>query len=96
MTEHAHRLGPIWLSPGITRGNALTKLYASFISIGMLSGMSILVFSYFGGIWFDTWRPAGPFIVIGAVQVGLLIAAFIVRLIAPGQIPASAATTADR
>ena len=38
----AQRLGPIWLAPGISRGNVITKLYASFISIGMLSGMSLL------------------------------------------------------
>jgi len=36
------RLGPIWLAPGISRGNCLTKFYAAFVSIGMLTGMSLL------------------------------------------------------
>lgn len=36
------RLGPIELSPGITRGNVLVKLWASFVGISALSGISIL------------------------------------------------------
>jgi len=36
------RLGPIELAPGISRGNALTKLYASFVTIACLTGMSLL------------------------------------------------------
>jgi MFS family permease len=36
------RLGPIWLAPGITRVNLLTKFWAAFVSIVMLSGASIL------------------------------------------------------
>jgi MFS family permease len=36
------RFGPIWLSPGISRTNVITKLYASFIGVAMLTGMSFL------------------------------------------------------
>jgi len=36
------RFGPIWLSPGITRINVLTKFWAAFITVAMLSGASIL------------------------------------------------------
>ena len=35
-------LGPVKLAPGITRMNAVTKLYASFITIAMLTGMNFL------------------------------------------------------
>lgn len=36
------RLGPIELMPGVTRGNALIKLWASFVGISSLAGISIL------------------------------------------------------
>lgn len=36
------RLGPIELAPGVTIGNALVKLLASFVGIGALSGIAIL------------------------------------------------------
>jgi len=36
------RIGPIWLAPGVTRINALTKFWAAFVSIAMLAGASIL------------------------------------------------------
>jgi len=36
------RFGPLWLAPGITRVNVLTKFWTAFISIAMLSGASIL------------------------------------------------------
>jgi len=36
------RFGPLWLAPGITRVNLLTKFWTAFISIVMLSGASIL------------------------------------------------------
>jgi MFS family permease len=38
----ANRLGPIWLQSGITRRNALTYLYASFFTIGIVSFMSFM------------------------------------------------------
>jgi MFS family permease len=36
------RFGPLWLAPGITRVNVLTKFWTAFVSIAMLSGASIL------------------------------------------------------
>ena len=36
------RLGPLWLAPGVTRGNVLTKFWATFVTIALLSGASIL------------------------------------------------------
>ncbi len=39
---HLDRLGPIGLQPGITRRNALTYLYASFFTIGIVSFMSFM------------------------------------------------------
>lgn len=36
------RLGPIWLNSGISRGNALTYLYATFFTIGFVSFMSFM------------------------------------------------------
>jgi MFS family permease len=38
----ANRLGPIWLQAGITRRNALTYLFASFFTIGIVSFMSFM------------------------------------------------------
>lgn len=40
--SRGERLGPIQLAPGITRVNAITKLYASFVTIACLTGMSLL------------------------------------------------------
>lgn len=42
MNPSAVRLGPIELSPGVSRGNVITKLVASFVGVGALSGMAIL------------------------------------------------------
>lgn len=36
------KFGPLWLAPGITRGNVLTKFFTAFVSVAMLSGMPIL------------------------------------------------------
>jgi hypothetical protein len=38
----AVHLGPVELMPGVNRTNAITKLYASGITIAALTGMSIL------------------------------------------------------
>ncbi|MDP7296479.1 MAG: MFS transporter [Gammaproteobacteria bacterium] len=40
--QSSQRLGPIWLTTGITRRNALTYLYASFFTIGIVSFMSFM------------------------------------------------------
>jgi MFS family permease len=36
------RLGPILLAPGIRRSHVVTKIYAAFITVAMLTGMSFL------------------------------------------------------
>jgi MFS family permease len=36
------RFGPIWLAPGISRTHVLTKFWAAFVTVAMLSGASIL------------------------------------------------------
>ena len=36
------RFGPIWLSPGITRINVMTKFWTAFVTITVLSGASVL------------------------------------------------------
>jgi MFS family permease len=76
----------IMASIGLVGQEAEPKERAAVIGVnGMFGALGILVFSYFGGIWFDEWRPAGPFIVVGALQATLLVVASIVRIAAPGQ-----------
>lgn len=41
--ETSLRIGPIWLAPGITRVNVLTKWWTAFVTIAMLSGASLLL-----------------------------------------------------
>ena len=41
-TAPGARLGPVELQPGVTRGHAVTKLYASGVTIAALTGMSLL------------------------------------------------------
>lgn len=36
------KFGPLWLAPGITRVNVLTKWFTAFVSVAMLSGLPIL------------------------------------------------------
>ena len=36
------RFGPLWLAPGITRINVITKFFTAFVSVAMLSGGPIL------------------------------------------------------
>ena len=76
----------IMASIGLVGQEAERKERAAVIGVnGMFGALGILVFSYFGGIWFDEWRPAGPFIVVGALQGVLLVVAAIVRIVAPGK-----------
>ena len=37
-TDQAARIGPIWLNPGVSRGNAFTYFYAAFFTIGLKVG----------------------------------------------------------
>jgi MFS family permease len=38
----SRKIGPIWLAPGYTPGNALTYVFAAFITIGMLAFISFI------------------------------------------------------
>ena len=40
--QNAERLGPILLAPGVSKGNVITKIYAAFVMVAMLTGMSFL------------------------------------------------------
>ena len=42
IAEQAVRIGPIWLSPGVSRRNALTYFYAAFFTIGMVAFLSFM------------------------------------------------------
>jgi len=54
---------------------------------GLFGSIGIMIFTKGGGIWFDTWGPWAPFVIIGAVQIVLLLLAILVRVIAPGRDP---------
>jgi MFS family permease len=51
---------------------------------GMFGAIGILVFSKWGGIAFDQWGPAAPFVAAGIYQSVLLVVAIVVRVLAPG------------
>jgi MFS family permease len=58
---------------------------SSVISGSSVCGaIGILAFTAIGGRLFDAWGPWAPFVLAGAYQALLLIAAVIVRLVAPG------------
>lgn len=61
---------------------------------GLFGSIGIMIFSKAGGVWFDTWGPWAPFVIIGAVQGVLLLFAILVRLVAPGP-QVTAATVPD-
>ena len=46
--------------------------------------LGILIFTVVGGRLFDAWGPWAPFVIAGVYQVFLLIAAIIIRIVAPG------------
>jgi MFS family permease len=46
---------------------------------GMCGALGILCASLLGGYLFDVWRPSGPFVLFGLVNVVLLVAALVVR-----------------
>jgi MFS family permease len=78
----------IMASIGLVGQEAPLRERGSIIGVnGLFGALGILVFSKAGGIWFDEYGPAAPFVLVGAVQVGLLLAAVAVRLVAPGPEP---------
>lgn len=42
MEIKTEKLGPMLLAPGVTRVNVITKLYASCVSVILLTGMGFL------------------------------------------------------
>lgn len=54
---------------------------------GLWAALGILIFSKAGGMWYDEWGPWGPFMMIGAVQLVVLVASIFVRVLAPGSAP---------
>ncbi len=51
----------------------------------MFGAVGILVFTLVGGRLFDNFAPWAPFVMAGAYQVLLLVAAVIIRFVAPGR-----------
>ena len=100
-SDPSNRFGPLLLAPGVTRFNVLTNFYASTALLGqeapvpergaimamngLFGSIGIMIFTKGGGMWFDTWGPWAPFVVIGVVQSILLLVAIGVRIIAPGR-----------
>ena len=48
-TEATVKIGPIQLGQGVTRFNFWSFMYASFICIGVLAGMTLLLIGIIGG-----------------------------------------------
>jgi MFS family permease len=75
----------IMASIGLVGQEAPLKERGSIIGMnGLFGAVGILVFSKAGGLWFDQYGPPAPFVLVGAVQVLLLLAALAVRVLAPG------------
>lgn len=75
----------IMASIGLVGQEAPLRERGSIIGVnGLFGAVGILVFTKIGGVWFDEHGPASPFVLVGAVQVLLLLAALAVRLVAPG------------
>ncbi len=51
---------------------------------GMFGALGILVLALVGGRLFDAWGPWAPFVIAGAYQSVLFVAAILVRIYAPG------------
>ncbi len=58
----------------------------SVIAMNSICGaIGILVFLPIGGRLFDSWAPWAPFVLAGSYQVFLLVAAIVIRIVAPGR-----------
>jgi hypothetical protein len=44
------------------------------------------VFTIVGGRLFDDWGPWAPFVIAGAYQAALLVAAIVIRVVRPGHL----------
>lgn len=52
---------------------------------GAFGALGILIITLIGGRLFDAWGPWAPFVLAGAFQVILLMAAIVIRIVAPGE-----------
>ncbi len=60
----------------------------------MCGAFGVLIFSWIGGRLFDTWAPWAPFWIAGLYQAALLALAVVIRMVAPGAMPAKGAKVA--
>ena len=51
---------------------------------GMFGAFGIMILTVIGGRLFDAWGPSAPFLLAGAYQAILFIAAITIRIVAPG------------
>ncbi len=56
-------------------------------AFGTCGAIGILFFSIVGGRLFDSWQPAGPFVLVGCAALIILVASIFVRLKWPGYTP---------
>jgi MFS family permease len=72
-------------SLGLIGQEAPPRERASVIAMnGWCGALGILIFTVVGGRLFDAVGPWAPFVLAGVYQVFLLIAAIIIRMVAPG------------
>jgi MFS family permease len=72
-------------SLGLIGQEAPPRERGSVIAMNSWCGaLGILIFTVVGGRLFDAWGPWAPFVIAGVYQVFLLIAAIIIRIVAPG------------
>ncbi|MBM4196920.1 MAG: MFS transporter [Gammaproteobacteria bacterium] len=58
---------------------------------GLFGALGIAIATYVGGIAFDQWMRAGPFVIVGLANLVILLLALLVRLTAPGRMPGEVA-----
>jgi len=76
---------PLMASVGLLGQEAPVRERGTIFGMsGLIGAVGILVFTKAGGPLYDSMGPSGPFVMMGLVQGGMLIAAIAVRLLAPG------------
>ena len=73
-------------SLGLAGQEAPVKERGSIMAMNsMIGAFGILIFSIIGGRMFDQIAPWGPFVLAGAYQAIMLVAAVAIRIVAPGR-----------
>jgi MFS family permease len=54
---------------------------------GLFGALGIGIATYFGGLLFDQWMHAGPFVLVGIGNAAILVLALLVRFTSPGLMP---------